>query len=127
MKSSIFTNNMTLICRESNRDAYRVKYALKSQERKDLIQDCGLNGLVLFEYYLRMASIPNAAITDKEAAEYFGWSEFTASRWRRNLIKKGWYYAELLRGDRTNGRVMVYHLGKEAVSLVLKTTKSSSE
>jgi hypothetical protein len=101
--------------REKNRDSFRVKYALKSQERKQLIRDCGIHGLVLFEYYLRMASIEDVGLDDEAAAEYFDWSTHTARRWRRELINHGWLHIE--RATLSQGqKITLYYLGKDEVS-----------
>ncbi len=92
-----------------------MKYSLKAQERIDLIEDTGVHGLVLFEYYLRMASVENVEITDENAAEYFGWNIHTAKRWRRKLIKAGWVYMDKARAP--NGDyVFRYFLGKSEVT-----------
>jgi len=92
-----------------------MKYALRGQERIDLIQEVGANGLLLFEYYLRMASIENIEITDQDAANYFGWNIHTAKRWRRALTKAGWYASEQARAS-TGTRIFLYYLGKEEVA-----------
>lgn len=100
--------------RRKNTDSFRLKYALGHSERKSLIKEIGIHALVLFEYYLRLASTENAAITDEAAAEYFDWSPHTAKRHRLSLMKAGWVAIEKARLG--NGRRMeVYYLGKDEV------------
>jgi hypothetical protein len=100
--------------REKNRDFFPLKYSVSREERLALIQEVGVYGLVLFEYFLRMASIEDIEITDETAAEYFGWNLHTAARWRRALIKAGWFHSAA--GKVSNGnKVHLYYLGKAAV------------
>lgn len=104
------------------REEYRMKYALRSDERKALIQETSVNGLVLFEYYLRMASVGNIELgDDTQAAEYFGWSPHTAARWRRELTKTGWFHME--KAKLPSGKnAYVYYLGKDPVAEVRGTS-----
>jgi hypothetical protein len=100
--------------RRKSQDGFRLKYALGNTERKDLVKDCGVHALVLFEYYLRLASTENAVITDEHAADYFTWSVHTAKRWRVKLQKMGWMLTE--KAKLPNGRrIVVYYLGKDEV------------
>lgn len=108
--------------REKVRDEFRMKYALREIERKALISEVGVHGLVLFEYYLRMASVEGMELTDEDASEYFGWSIHTTGRWRRELIKNGWFHSDNARLN--NGeKVIVYYLGKSEVKRTV--TRSS--
>ena len=101
--------------RHRNTEPFRHKYALTHHERKTLIRDAGIHCLVLFEYYLRLASTENTIISDDDAAEYFDWSRDTAKRWRRRLQNTGWVAIE--KASLNNGRkVQVYYLGKEEVA-----------
>lgn len=105
------------------REEYRMRYALKADERKALVAETSVNGLVLFEYYLRMASVGNIELNDDErAADYFGWSTHTAARWRRQLIKQGWFYAEKAKLP-SGTTTYVYYLGKDQV----RKAKGASE
>ena len=105
--------------REKVRDDFRMKYALRETERKALISEVGVHGLVLFEYYLRMASVEGMELTDDVAADYFGWSVATTGRWRRELIKEGWFHADNAR-LKNGEKVIVYYLGKTEVSRALR-------
>lgn len=101
--------------RERNREDFRMRYALKNDERKAIVREVGTNGLVLFEYYLRMASIGTIDLTNDDlAADYFGWNIHTAARWRRELAKHGWFHSE--RTALPSGKkVYAYYLGKDQV------------
>ena len=99
--------------RERNHDPFPVKYSLRRQERPALVVEAGVHGLVLFEYYLRLASMEDVELTDQGAADYFGWNLHTVRRHRRVLINKGWLNIE--KATLSNGnRVVVYYLGKAA-------------
>lgn len=101
--------------RRKNTDGFRIKYSLSHAERKDLVRECGVHALVLFEYYLRLASTENTPITDEAAADYFDWSLHTSRRWRQALTKKGW--VSIQKSTLSNGRkIHVYYLGKEEVA-----------
>ena len=102
--------------RERNREDFRMRYALNQDERRQLVKEVGTNGLVLFEYYLRMASVGTVELGDDDkAADYFGWTTHTARRWRQQLSKTGWYHSE--RATLPSGkRTYVYYLGKEQVA-----------
>lgn len=117
------TEPFVFIVREKVSDPFRNKYPLKNKERKDLIKEVGVHGLVLFEYYLRLAAVGTRLITDEAAAEYFGWNIHTAARWRRALVKAGWFHATRLKGDGQTG--YVYYLGKEETKKARKTNETT--
>jgi hypothetical protein len=101
--------------RQTSRDKFYLKYALRADERVTLVSEVGVHGLVLFEYFLRMASIGTIDLKDdNSAATYFGWSAHTAGRYRRLLTQKGWFHSEssTLPSGR---RIHAYYLGKENV------------
>lgn len=100
--------------RRKNTDGFKLKYSLGHTERKELVREVGVHALVLFEYYLRLASTENAIIDDQTAADYFDWSKPTAKRHRLSLSQAGWISLE--RARLSNGRrVHVYYLGKDEV------------
>ena len=109
--------------RYKNTASYKVKYALKHQERKDLIKECGVTGLVLFEYYLRIAAMEDKAFLDEAAAEYFGWSRITAKRHRLALVRAGWVLLEKAKTN-TGNRIQIAHLGRDEVIDALKSGPS---
>ena len=92
-----------------------LKYSVTSQERKQLISEVGSQGLLIFEYLLRLASINKLTIQDTKIAEYFGWKESTAKRHRLRLQKEGWVATQKARlpgGQQT----IYYYLGKDEVA-----------
>jgi predicted transcriptional regulator len=112
--------------RRNNTDGFRLKYALGHTERRQLIKEVGIHGLVLFEYYLRLASTENALIDDEAAAEYFEWKRPTAKRHRLSLSQAGWIAFE--RARLSNGRrVHVYYLGKDEVEAAGLRPKSEAD
>jgi|TARA_R110002074_G_scaffold237996_1_gene409975 hypothetical protein len=100
--------------RRRNNDGFRLKYALNHTERRLLVREVNIYALVLFEYYLRVASTDNTPISDAAAAEYFGWTETTAQRHRLALSRAGWFAREklTLKGGR---RMHMTYLGKDEV------------
>lgn len=109
--------NAPIIAVTKNRDQakyIRRKNTLGHTERKQLIKEVGIHCLVLFEYYLRLASTEHAVISDEDAGDYFGWSSGTAKRHRLALVKAGWLAIEKARLN--NGcRICVHYLGKDEV------------
>lgn len=97
-------------------ETYRVKFAMTRKERQELMDECGPMGLLIFEYYLRMAAVDkDIEIADSDIAEYFGIVESTAATHRRNLTKKGWILVET--GKTNQGtKVVIYHLGKKEIA-----------
>ena len=111
---SIIRDDHAKYFRRKNTDGFRYKYSLSHPERKKLVRESGVQALVLFEYYLRLASTENTIITDEDAADYFGWETRTAAKWRRVLVKDGWLSAISTRQH--NGHTMyTYYLGEEEV------------
>jgi len=100
--------------RRRNNDGFRLKYALTHTERKILVRELNVQCLVLFEYYLRLASTDSAVITDEDAADYFGWNLPVAQRHRLALTRAGWFARErvTLKGGR---RIHMTYLGKDEV------------
>ena len=101
--------------RKRNTDGFRLKYALTHFERKSLVRELNVHCLVLFEYYLRLASVETADLTDADSADYFGWSTDTAKRHRLSLTRAGWYAREgvTLKGG---GRIYIHYLGTDEVT-----------
>ena len=115
MIAALLNDNHAKYIRRKSQDGFRLNYSLGHTERKTLIREIGIHSLVLFEYYLRLASTENALITDADAAEYFDWAPTTAKRHRLNLVKHGWLAIE--KATLSNGRrVEVYYLGKDEVA-----------
>ena len=101
------------LCWEKRKPIY-TNYYLTPKERRELITDAGLNGLLLFEYYLTLIRQDQRGITDAGAMEWFGWSLATVQRWRQKLTSTDWYYSEKAR--MASGKVSIIHyLGKAAV------------
>jgi hypothetical protein len=104
----------TKYIRRRNTDGFRLKYALSHAERRALVRAAGVQCLVLFEYYLRLASTENTVITDQAAAEYFDWGLRTAIKWRRTLQRLGWI--NFVKARLPQGRVIhTYYLGLDEV------------
>ena len=107
-------DEINIRCRKNAKAIYS-KYFLSDIERKQLIADLGDPACMLYEYYLRMASIGDVQLTDKSASEYFGWSERKAKRNRLALDRAGWF--RQAKATYSDGRkAMSYYIGQDAVS-----------
>ena len=106
------------------RTAVYSNYYVTPNERKLLIKETSVSGLLTFEYFLFMARQTNHAekITDSRTADWFGWTVSTARRHRLALVKHGWFHAESHRS--INGhKVDIYYLGKDEVAEAVRTGK----
>lgn len=101
-------------CDKKDKAMY-LKYYLSADERRELIKEIGDPACMLYEYYLRMASIPNQVITDDLAADYFGWNTRKVKRYRQALTKAGWFDAAKYTIAKTRKGIS-YYIGKDAVS-----------
>lgn len=101
-------------CDKKDKAMY-LKYYLSAEERRSLIQEVGDAACMLYEYYLRMASIPNQVITDDMAAEYFGWNTRKVRRYRQALTNAGWYDSARYTIAKVRKGIS-YYIGKEAVA-----------
>ena len=95
--------------------AYYVRHYLNEQERRNLIQEVNDSGVLLYDYYLRLAAVGDVEITDERAAEYFGWPQSKAKRTRLQLVKKGWFKESRYTIEKVRKGV-TYYLGKDSVA-----------
>jgi hypothetical protein len=102
--------------RDKQSKAFYSKFYVGRQERLDLVKETGSNGLLGFEYYLKMASIDNIEVCDQDLADYYGWNVHTAKRTRLALMKFDYYHKEVFKHPQF-GKSTTYYLGKEAVGL----------
>ena len=124
--AALIHDDHTKYIRRKSSDGFRHKYSLSTAERKQLVREVGVFALVLFEYYLRLASTENTVITDKDAGEYFDWSAASAKRHRLSLAKAGWIAFE--KAKLNNGRrVHVYYLGKAEVEAAGERPKAEAK
>jgi len=87
---------------------------LKLTEKKELIQECGDAALILYEYWLLKAGIPDFQFTDYKSAKALGWSQSKATQIRLKLTKADYFHEASARY--TDGRhVTTSYLGKEMV------------
>lgn len=80
-------------CQKKDKALY-IKYFLSDRERKELIKSCGDAACMLYEYYLRMASLTKPEpdnFSDIASAEYFGWDKQKVKRNRLKLTKAKWF------------------------------------
>ena len=89
---------------------------LTAEERRQMIKSCGDAAVLLFDYYLKMASLNEPEeVDDDKASLYFGWTRQKAQRLRIRLTKAGWI--DRTRYTLNNGnKGITYYIGKEAVT-----------
>jgi hypothetical protein len=101
-------------CNKKTKAIY-TKYFVSDRERRQLISSIGDAAYMLFEYYLRMASIGDQELTDDNAALYFGWSTQKAKRNRLALSRAGFFRST--NGKLSDGtKTIHYYIGEDAVS-----------
>lgn len=104
---------ITIRCHKKNK-AFHTKYYMSDAERRQIIDQVGDPACMLYDYYLRMASIGEQELTDQAAAEYFGWSEQKAKRNRLALARAGFFRSA--GGRLSDGkRTIYYYIGEDAV------------
>lgn len=101
-------------CMKNEKTIY-MKFYITHQEQLEITESIGDSAVLLYMYYLRMASLPHPVITDETAAKSLGWTPRKVKRYRLLLVKDGWYKeSKYTRGNGTKG--VEYHIGKDAVS-----------
>ena len=111
-------DEINIHCRKNAKAIYS-KYLISDRERREVITKIGDSACMLFEYYLRMASIGGLPLTDFDAAAYFGWNVHKVKRNRLALGRAGWYRST--KGSFTDGRkIMSYYIGEDAVTESLR-------
>lgn len=91
------------------------RYEVLTKERSDILTLANNQALLLYEYYLRMASIPDAPMEDVDASEYFGWSASKVTRARLALEKLG-YFKKIIYKSSAGKKTITYYVSKDAVA-----------
>ena len=97
------------------RQAVQTKYEPTNEERQDIIQTLSDSAFMLFQYYLRMATIPDSIMEDINAATYFHWDISKVSRLRRALEKEN-YFRRITFTANSGKKSTTYYIGKDIVS-----------
>lgn len=99
---------------EKNEKTIYMKFYVTHKEHIEIAQSLGDSAVLLYMYYLRMASTTHPVITDDLAAQSLGWNARKVARYRQSLTKDNWYRE--IKYTRPGGsRGVEYHIGKEAV------------
>lgn len=94
----------------------QTKFFISETDRHNIIEECGDQAFMLYDYFLRMASIGTQPFDDTTAADYFKWTEDKAKRYRLKLTRAGWF--KITKGTLGGQRIpqIVYYIGKNAVA-----------
>lgn len=122
MTFDVETSNKThydevhVVCKKKDKALY-IKYYLSDRERRELIEECGDGACMLFEYYLRIASLTKHEpenYSDEAASEYFGWNKQKTQRNRLKLVKAKWFDSAHFKFY-NNRKGVSFYVGQEAV------------
>ena len=97
------------------RQTVHTKYEPTNEERQEIINEVSDSAFMLFQYYLRMATIPDSVMEDGNAATYFGWDITKVSRLRRALEKVKYFKKEVFTSS-SGKKTTTYYVGKDIVS-----------
>ncbi len=92
------------------------KYEVQEKERREILTSMGDATLLLYQYYLRMAAIPDATMEDSDAARYFDWSIRKVADNRKKLEKNGYFKKKTYKETTGNTRSITYYISKDAVN-----------
>ena len=91
------------------------KYEVQLEERQDIITNLSDAAFMLYQYYLRCASIDDTPMEDDDAALYFGWSIRKVARARKQLENEG-YFKKVVYSSSAGKKAITYYISKERVS-----------
>ena len=92
----------------------QTKFEVTSAERYDIIDNAGDSAFMLYQYFLRMAAIPDAPMEDDNAAKYFSWSKRKVAN-NRKLLEALGYFKKITYCSRKGKRSVTYYLTKPRV------------
>ena len=90
------------------------KFEVSKKEREDILSNLGDSALLLYQFYLRMASIPDASMEDSDAAIYLLWNIRKVRRIRKQLENEG-YFRKITYRANSGKKVCTYYISKESV------------
>jgi len=93
---------------------HNYKFEVTSAERYDIIDNAGDSAFMLYQYFLRMAAIPDAPMEDDNAAKYFSWSKRKVAN-NRKLLEALGYFKKITYCSRKGKRSVTYYLTKPRV------------
>jgi hypothetical protein len=89
-------------------------HVMNTRERRQLIQEVGDAGALLFQQYLDMFTARNYSFTDDSTvAAFLGWTPSKAKRNRLALTKAGWVSHDTFINSPSNKKLKVTFLGKD--------------
>ena len=90
------------------------KYEPTVMERQEILKATSDSAFLLFQYYLRITTMPDPIMEDDNAAKYFNWSISKVSRLRRDL-EKAFYFKKIIYTSSTGKKSTTYYVGKDVV------------
>lgn len=82
---------------------------LTSEQKREVIQECGDSALILYEYFVSKGNIDNFEFTDVKSSRSLGWAVAKTQRIRLVLEKHN-YFRKV-----KDGNVFLIYIGKVAV------------
>jgi hypothetical protein len=107
------TTEIRIECMQAKKPFY-TKHTMTAKLRREIIKDFGDSACLLYEYYLRMATIGGVELTDQHAADYFGWSIHKTRR-NRGLLTHGGHYLSQKYSYNNGRKGISYYIGTEMV------------
>ena len=96
-----------------NRVAH-TKYEVQHAEREDIIANLSDAAFMLYQYYLRCASIDDTPMEDINASTYFGWSIQKVARARKQLENAA-YFKKVIYTSTKGKKSVTYYLSQDRV------------
>jgi len=90
-----------------------IMYYLTQKEKNEVIKECGITAMVLYEYFISKALSKIDLSSDDTTAKSLAISQRTITRNRLTLTKHNYYYRVKISGK--TDAVVINYIGKEAV------------
>ena len=94
------------------------KYEVQQEEKDDILTTLNDQAFMLYQYYLRMASIEDSFMEDSNAASYFKWKLQKVSRTRK-LLEKAGYFKKITYTSNTGNKSITYYISKDRVNNII--------
>jgi len=100
---------------DRNNKIIHTKYEVTQTEREDIISSLGDAAFMLYQYYLRCASMTEVPMEDANAANYFKWSIRKVAR-ARKLLETAGYFKKITYSSSVGKKAVTYYISKNRVA-----------